>query len=177
MREGGYHHTRGKGLLIVEGYLKGHSFSECSFLNRLPPCELGCEAKPRWMSEAPPEWGRDCSRGVLLLLSAEGLKKDLGPPKGPVLKDLGPFFCGGPGGWEGYDFHFAHLKFVWSCMWRCKQFSKIFKKIRTFSEILFEIFRKVSKTKIFVNFRNVSKCFENGVLPTPTGIFRFFRNP
>ena len=53
-----------------------------------------------------------------------------------------------------------------------------------FSEILFEIFRKVLKTKFFENFRKrcsstkskhfrkFSKIFENGVLQPPTGTRR-----
>ena len=109
-----------------------------------------------------------------------GPKKDLGPPKGPVLKDLGPFFCGGPGGWEGCDFHFAHLKFVWSCMWSCKQFSKIFQKNRTFLIFFRNSFRNFSKSfefsKMFENFRNFfdiffeifPKILEDGVLQPPT---------
>ena len=111
------------------------------------------------MSEAPPEWGRDYSRGVLLLLSAEGLKKDLGPPKA-CLKGPRTLLL-----WRAWG-----LRGVWFSLrpsqirWRCKQLSKYFEHFWFFSEIIFEMFRKVStifKIKFFDFF--FRKLFENSV--------------
>ena len=108
-----------------------------------------------------------------------GPKKGPRTPKGPVLKDLGPYFCGGPGGWEGYDFHFAHLKFVGGAS-NFRKFSNIFDFFFFFRNS-FRNFSKSFETKIFENFRKCfdffrkcSKIFENGVLQPLTAILRIF---